>query len=412
MQWSKIYGWEHYDIPKSVIPLKDGFLLTAYSWDYGTQASDIQLLKIDRNGEIVFRQLYGTQALDAGHRVIQSTDGGYLILGYTRGIEPRGDFILIKTDSMGNELWRQNYGTNMDDIAFGLYQNDDGNILILGSIGSFYYSVHYNFHNHDADMLLIQTDPNGNELWRKTYGEDGHDLGFAIKPSPDGGYYLFGSSQSFGANSFDMLLVKVDESGSEEWHRLYGGDEYEYGLSMDVSSENELFLFGTTKSFGYGNSADYYLLKTDAEGDIIWQTTLGGNDADFGNTVVATADSGCAVIGATKSFGEGEQDLLFVKLDKDGVIENLLNDTGDCFSTTSLIYPNPATHSGQLKLSGGSTHYKMDLVAMDGSLVRSYELRSPDYRFSVEHLASGMYFYRISRPDKEGQFFMGKLLVH
>ena len=412
LHWSKVYGWKHADMLRSVIPINNGFLLTGMTWDFGTIRSDIYLLKIDRNGEKVFEKFYGTPSRDAGHKVITTVDGGYLILAYSRGYEPRGDFLLIKTDSSGNELWRQNYGTELDDIAFGLYQNNDGNILIFGSIGSFYYDVHYNFHNHDADMVLIQTDPDGNVLWQKTYGEDGHDLGFDIKPAPDGGYYLFGSSQSFGAESFDMLLIKVDESGNEEWHRLYGGEEYEYGLSMDVNANNELFLFGTTKTFGYSGSADFYLLKTDAEGNIIWQTTIGGNDADFGNTVIATSDSGCAVIGSTGSFGEGGQDFLFVKLDKDGMIEDLLNGFPEANSNVGIIYPNPTSQSGQVKLPNGTNPYQMDIVAANGNLVKSYNLQAPGYEFSVEHVPPGLYFYRITNNGKNKQILTGKLLIH
>jgi len=412
LHWSKVYGNKHADVLRSVISIENGFLFTGQTWDGHSIRSDIYLLKIDLNGEKVFEQFYGTPSRDAGHKVIASIDGGYIILAYTRGIEPRGDFLLIKTDSFGNELWRQNYGTELDDIAFGLFEDKEGKILIFGSIGSFYYDIHYNFHNHDADMVLIQTDPDGNVLWQNTFGEDGHDLGYDVEPAPDGGYYLFGSSQSYGAKSFDMLLIKVDEMGNKEWYRIYGGNEYEYGLSMDVNTNGELFLFGTTKSFGYSGSADFYLLKTDEEGDIIWETTIGGNDSDFGNTVVATADSGCAVIGSTESFGAGGHDFLFVKLDKDGMIEDLLNDLPDTNSNVAIIYPNPTSQSGQVKLPNNTSVYKMDLVAATGVLVASYKLHEPDYKFSVEHLPSGMYFYRITNTKKNEPAFMGKLLIH
>ena len=409
--WEKVYGGEHFDIPRSVIPLADGYLLTAYTWDDGTLASDIYLLKIDRQGEKVFEHTYGTPSLDAGHRVIKANDGGFFILGYTRGIEPRGDFILIKTDSLGNELWRQNYGINLDDVAHGLYQDAEGNILIFGSFASFCYGVHYNFQYPAANMVLIQTDQNGNEQWRRIYMEDGHDFGFDIKPAFDGGYYLFGSSQGYGADSFDMLLTKVGGSGYVQWRHLYGGNEYEYGLSMDVNENNELFLFGTTKTFGYNGSADCYLVKTDAEGNIIWQTTIGGNEADYGNAVVATSDGGCAVIGTTNSFGNGEQDILFVKLDKNGAIEDLLSNFYESLSENALVFPNPASQSAKAKLPKGPNPYRIEIVSMKGNFIRTSILKPPDYQFSVEQLPAGLYFYRISSTDTSEQNLVGKLVV-
>lgn len=408
--WAKIYGDSYSDIVTNIQAVDNGYILTGSTriWANG---SDILLLKIDQEGEMVFEHTYGTNAKDAGHSIIQSAAGGYYILGYSREIEPHGDFILIKTDEEGNEVWRKNYGTDFDDVAFGLTEAEDGSILIFGSFGSFYYDIHYNFHNRDADMAVIKTDANGNELWRNAYGGDGHDLGYDIKASPDGGLYLFGSSQSYGAESFDMLLIKVTETGNQEWYKNFGGEDFEYGLSIDVNANSDVFLFGTTKSFGNDGSTDYYLIKTDADGNIIWETVLGGSDAEYGREVIATADSGCAVIGSTMSFGEGGNDLLFVKFDKDGVVENLLTGTPSFESQTTLVYPNPVSNSGRLKLKAGEHDYIMDILEANGNVVKRCALRSPIYEFHTERLPSGIYFYRIYKEKNIEQFITGKLFI-
>ena len=79
--------------------------------------------------------------------------------------------------------------------------------------------------------------------------------------------YIFGSSQSYGSGSFDMLLCKTDENGEIIWQKTYGGVNYEYGQSIAVNAQRELFLLGTTNSFGINNSPDIYLVKTDETGD-------------------------------------------------------------------------------------------------------------------------------------------------
>lgn len=411
LQWSNTYGWQHYDHFQSVIELNNGYLFVGYNWDYGPGREDIYLLKTDLSGNRIFDKLYGTHLRDVGFSVAKSLGGGFIVLGYSRGVELHGDIFLFKTDNEGNEIWRNSYGTVFDDYAYSIVENTDGSVLIFGSTGSFYDDVHYNFKAPSADWILIRVDKNGDELWRKTFSADGHDFANEIKPASDGGYYLFGSSMSYGSGSFDMLLMKVDEDWNEVWKKTFGGEDYEYGMSMDINQDGDLYLFGSTKSFGQNNTPDYYLIKTTPDGEELWTLTIGGNDLDYGHQVAVTADKGCAVIGKTRSFGAGEYDMMLAKINKKGMIEQLIDNIDTSNQEQLVIYPNPTNGNVKLKTWDLQSSYQLDLVSLNGFIVKRFTLQPPEYRFNVENISAGAYIYRITKQSDKNFIVRGKLIV-
>ena len=412
--WTRTFGWKHQDAVRSVIAVDDGFILAGDVWDYGFLRLDIYLMKIDNYGYLVWNQFYGTNARDLGFKVIQSDDNGYFILGYSRGIETRGDLFLIKTDNDGNQVWSKNYGSEYDDYGFDLFQDDYGDILMIGSRGGFFDDVHANFQNYDADIYLIKADKNGNEKWQKTFGGNEHDFGQAISTTDNKGLFLFGSSQSDGAGSFDMILIKTNSTYDEVWRKTYGGSEYEYGMSMDKNAQGDLFLFGTTRSFGINESADFYLIKTNSDSEEIWNLTIGGDNTEFGHQLIATADSGCIVIGQTNSFGEGGFDFLLTKIDKNGLIEYFINGIDTTFEGELLVYPNPVRGFGKVKFKSTSQpkSYRMELISLNGSVRSLFTIYPPDYDFNTINLSQGFYIYRIISEETSEVIFTGKLVVH
>lgn len=412
--WSRTIGWKHQDAIRSAIAVDGGFILAGDVWDHGFWRQDIYMMKIDDQGNDVWGRYYGTNAHDIGFKVIPSDDEGYFILGYSRGMETTGDLFLIKTDSIGYQEWSHNYGSEYDDYGFDLLQEKNGDILMIGSKGGFFEDVHNNFLNTDADIYLIKTDDNGNELWQKTFGGNEHDFGQAMSATDDDGFYLFGSSQSNSAGSFDMILIKTDNEYNESWRKTFGGAGYEYGMSIDKNEQGELFLFGTSKSFGLNGSADFYLVKTDAAGEEIWNLGIGGDDVEFGQQVIATADSGCMVLGQTKSFGEGGFDFLLTKIDKNGLVEYFINDIDTAFEGDFVVYPNPVRGNGKIKFKSGPQHetYRMEILSLNGIVNNSTVVQSPDYNFPTHDLAPGLYVYRLISEKTSGTVFTGKLVVH
>jgi len=155
---------------------------------------------------ITFERTYGGINSDLGYSVQQTQDGGYIIAGET---ESYGagliDVYLIKTDSLGDTLWTRTFGGTSWDYGRSVAQTSDGGYIITGYTWS--YGAGY------ADVYLIKTDPLGNTLWTRTFGGIDGDVGYSIQQTSDGGYIITGKTNSYGAGSDDVYLIKTDTLG-------------------------------------------------------------------------------------------------------------------------------------------------------------------------------------------------------
>jgi FlaG/FlaF family flagellin (archaellin) len=151
-------------------------------------------------------------------------------------------------------------------------------------------------------------------MWNQTYGETAYDMAYSLVATSDGGYAIAGRTYSFGAGMDDFWLVKTDVSGNMEWNRTYGGPNIDIAFSMVATSDGGYALAGYTGSFGAG-AEDFWLVKTDAYGNMEWNQTYGGTGDDTARFLIATLDGGYAIVGSTSSFGAGDRDFWLVKTD-------------------------------------------------------------------------------------------------
>lgn len=153
-----------------------------------------------------WQQTIGGTDDDGALSLIQTSDGGYALVGYTRSYGAgEDDFWLVKVDSSGKMQWNQTYGGAESDIAFSLLETSDGGYAFAGSTCSFGAG------NHDS--WLVKTDASGNMQWNQTYGGTGSDIASSLIETSDGGYALAGYTYSNGAEKSDLWLVKTDEQG-------------------------------------------------------------------------------------------------------------------------------------------------------------------------------------------------------
>jgi hypothetical protein len=125
----------------------------------------------------------------------------------------------------------------------------------------------YSFGAGWVDIFLIKTDANGNIIWAKTYGGGSYDYAYSVQQTSDGGYIVAGWTNSIGAGYSDIFLIKTDANGNRIWAKTYGGGSYDYAYSVQQTSDGGYIVAGETESFGAG-SGDIFLIKTDANGNI------------------------------------------------------------------------------------------------------------------------------------------------
>jgi predicted secreted protein len=210
-------------------------------------------------------------------------------------------------------MWSKTYGGAAADTAAGeTVQASDGGYAILGDTSSFGAG--------GSDFWLIKTDADGTMQWNKTYGGTGTETSGDMCLTSDGGYAMSGYTTSFGAGGQDFWLVKTDAAGNMLWNKTYGGTGNEYAYHVEQSLDGGYALLGQTNSFGAGNN-DFWLVKTDASGIMEWNMTYGGTGNDVGIHVLQTVDGGYALAGSTSSFGVGSNDAWLIMTDADGTMQ-------------------------------------------------------------------------------------------
>jgi len=313
MQWNRTYGGTGTDIAICLVETSDGgYALVGYTESFGAGSNDFWFVKTDEAGNMQWNRTYGGTKGDYAFSLVETSDGGYTIAGYTRSYGAgRDDFWLIKVDSSGNAEWNQTYGGWDDDGTIFLVQTSDGGYALAGMTESFGPA--------NDNFWLIKTDSSGNMEWNQTYGGTNGDYGFCLVQTSDGGYAMAGSTASLGAGNHDAWLVKTDAFGNMEWNKTYGGADADGCSSLVQTSDGGYVLVGSTMSFGAGDD-DFWLIKTDESGNIRWDRTYGGAGADIAASLVATSDGGYAIAGYTFPDGAANSDAWLIKTDEQGVI--------------------------------------------------------------------------------------------
>jgi len=308
VQWQKTFGGSGNDYGYSVQQTSDGgYIIAGYTQFFGAGGYDVYLIKTDSEGNLKWQKTFGGRNDDEGYSVQQTSDGGYIIAGYTTSFGGGGyDVYLVKTDPNGNLLWQKTFGVG---IGWSVQQTSDGGYIIAGETSSFGAG--------GKDVYLIKTDPNGNQEWQKTFGGNGKDDAGSVQQTTDGGYIIAGFTASFGAGLVDVYLIKTDSTGNSQWQKTFGGSDNDSGYSVQQTADGGYIIAGWTTSFGAG-FYDVYLVKTDPSGNLLWQKTFGGSGFDVGSSVQQTTDGGYIIAGQTKSFGAGAEDVYLIRTDSDG----------------------------------------------------------------------------------------------
>lgn len=308
--WQKTFGGRNWEAAFCVHETKDGgYAFVGHTFSFGEGRTDVYFVKIDKDGNVLWQKTFGGKNWDFGRCVKETADGGYMILGDSNSFSNNGsDIYLIKTDAYGEKLWSKVYGGKRANFGSSIVKTADGDFVILG---------HMNMPgNIGSDMHLLKVDKDGNELWSRTFGGDGTQIGRSIYHTTDGGYILFGRSDSQHKSFCDLYLVKTDESGEILWEKRYRKYAWNFGRTVLQTTDGGYAMLACT--YTPGKADEMYLLKTDENGETIWGKTYGGGKSDSGVSLRQTTDGGYVMIGYIFKPGTGADDIYIIKTDPDG----------------------------------------------------------------------------------------------
>ncbi|MFC2084694.1 T9SS type A sorting domain-containing protein [Bacteroidota bacterium] len=255
----------------------------------------------------VWTKMYGGNRPDRFYSAKQTSDGGFIAAGNTFSFGAEGsDVFLVKTDSIGDTLWTRTYPGIDYENASSVQQTLDGGYIITGTTGGL-----------ESDILLIKTDSLGELSWLKRYGSQGQDWGNSVQQTTDEGYFIVGSTDSRTTDFKDFYLIKTDSDGDTLWTKTYGGESIDFGYYGQQTLDGGYIITGATISFGAGG-ADAWLLKTDSMGDTLWTRTYGGESADDASCVKQTIDGGYVLAGAKRPTSGDNVNVWLIKTDSIG----------------------------------------------------------------------------------------------
>jgi uncharacterized repeat protein (TIGR01451 family) len=304
---------------------------------------DIWVVKSNEQGNIQWQKCLGGTGAEAANSIQQTTDGGYIVAGRTgsnngdvSGNNGGYDMWLIKLDPQGNIQWQNCLGGTSADYADAVQQTTDGGYIVAGYTTSNNGDVSGN--HGGADMWIVKLDPQGNMQWQKCLGGTGAEAANSIQQTADGGYIVAGSAGSntgdvLGNNGYiDMWVVKIDLQGNIQWQECLGGTIEEFVLSIQQTTDSGYIVAGYTRSnngdvSGNHGNDDMWIVKLDSNRNIQWQKCLGGTNYDRAYSIQQTTDGGYIVAGHTTSNNgnvsgnHGGEDMWVIKLDLQGNIQ-------------------------------------------------------------------------------------------
>ena len=353
IMWQRCLGGSLDDYAASIQETSDGGYVVAGNTEssdgdvtsnYGGN-SDIWVVKLDTAGTVTWERCLGGSAADYACNVQQTSDGGYVIAGYTHsndgdvsGNHGSSDFWVVKLDNAGTVIWQRCLGGSDSDYGRYIQQTSDGGYIITGNAASTDGDVDVSGMHGGADFWVVKLDANGAITWQCCLGGSSPDFAYNIQQTSDGGYIVAGDTQSADGDVsgshgyYDFWVVKINDTGLLEWQCCLGGSSWDFFKSIQQTSDGGYIVAGTTFSNdgdvngNHGNS-DFWVVKLDACGTVAWQNCFGGSSCDYAWNIRQTSDDGYIVAGdalstdGDVSYNHGYYDIWVVKINDSGLLE-------------------------------------------------------------------------------------------
>ena len=256
--WSKTYGGLMDESGAEVKQTLDGgYVIVGSTRSFGTNFDDIYVVKTDSNGNLQWSKDIAdspTDYVDYGKSIIQNADSSYTVCGMMANSVTSSDATLVKLSKNGSLVWVKSYGET---------GNDEGNSVISTSDGGYAVVGYFTNSSGDWDVLLVKTNSTGSLQWNITYGGSGYETGRSVIQMPNGNYVVAGGTNSFGNGAGEFYLTQFDPNQIFLWTKTFGGVNFDDCFAMSMLNNNSFFTVGLTQSFG---PWDIYVTKTNLSG--------------------------------------------------------------------------------------------------------------------------------------------------
>ncbi|WP_299115897.1 hypothetical protein [uncultured Winogradskyella sp.] len=349
------FGGSKNDSAQSVVATNDGgYAILGFTQsndgditDKQDESFDYWLLKFSAQNMLEWQKTYGGSEDDRGQEIIQTQDGGYAIIGTSQSTdfdvtENNGsqDFWIAKLDATGNISWQKSFGFQGDDMGVSVIQTSDLGYLLTGVLDVTSSNGQGNTgrsasRHAGGDYWAIKLDASGDLQWSRYFGGNFTDTPVGAVEMNDGGFIIAGGSDSEDTDisgnkgTYDFWVVRVNADGDLVWEKSFGGTETDEARAMIKTNDGNIVIAGETRSndldiTSNNGAADFWLIKISTDGSLIWQKTLGGSGFDVARDINTTQDNGFVLSGSSRSSdgdvseNKGQNDAWAVKVDGNG----------------------------------------------------------------------------------------------
>ena len=337
----------------SIIQTNDGGYLVAGDSDSNISGEksensrggyDYWVVRLDSNGTIIWQKTLGGSADERLWSVQQTTDGGFILGGYSdsdisgdksENSQGGSDYWIIKLNSSGNLLWQNTIGGNANDRVLKIVETDDGGYLVGGDSASNISGDRTVPRAGFRDIWLVKLDASGNILWQRSHGYNNTSI-TGLSKTNDGGFIISGTLFNVTATHDAFWVLKINGQGFHVWNKIIQGDKADWFPKISPTSDGGYIMAGASDSDAFGDksensqgSFDYWVIKLDENGNVVWENTIGGSEPEQPDTIIQCADEGYFVSGYSSSNISGDKtenakgsvDYWFLKLNSVGIIE-------------------------------------------------------------------------------------------
>ena len=310
---AKTFGGTSSDYPTAVQQTSDGgYVVAANTGSFGTGNTDVWVLKLNVDFSVAWEKTYGGTSTDNVNAMQQTQDGGYILAGTSASFGSGNEFWVLKLAASGAVSWQRRYSRSEQAQASAVRETPDGGYIVAGYTSSY---------TNPGSIVIwaMKLNSTGTVVWEYTYDGGDDDRAYAIECTADGGFVMTGTTQSFGAGSTDIWVLKLNSDGTVAWQKAYGGTGYEEAKSIQQTMDGGYIVGGRSGSFVPGVTT-MWVLKLDANGNVDWQKTYSGVYGDTCNAIQQTADGGYIVAGDTAMGSEMESPvkIWLIKLQPNG----------------------------------------------------------------------------------------------